>query len=1582
MTDTILPAESQQQPYYDDYDGTKGFHRILFRPGRAVQARELTQLQTILQKQIARFGTGIYTNGSIVSGGEITYQGRADQIMSLNLNSTYANTTILAAPFMFATINSTSNAVAVVLATEELNSTEPATIVIKPKSGSKVSAGDTISIVKDILFANAAYANVTAVGTASIVSINSGVYFYNGFFIAVEPQSIILDKYDDTPSFRVGLEFDETILDENSDTSLLDPAQEASNFQAPGATRYQLGLTLAKRDLSSIDDTHFIELLRVEDGVIKAQVQYPVYSDLAATMARRTFDESGNYTVRPFLVELSEHIPELIDGTVNVSVGSGTVNGTNTSFVIDTSVNSNVFINSQSSIVTAVGSNNSMTISPVLAKGAINSQALVQNPDKFSVKLSAGKAYVKGYEFETVSPTAIGLSKGRAYSNVTSYDLDSPLGNYVTITSMKGIADINNMEVFDIHVVPSSQVNLISSPLYSTTLIGNTKIRAIEYSGAANTSNALTHIYTAYLFDVNISNNTYSMNNSIGLVSHLSTVSNVYNRLLDIDISSKSNNALFGNTVMSDTAFNTLIFPFPQSTIKAGSITNVDYQYRKLVSSVSFVAGQATVTVSAPDSFVGSGTLSDAEKLTNFVLTVRDKGALPAGWSNGDIIPLTTTLGRSVTVSPITSAAINTGLANNFVCDVLYSVNITGVAPSARVKTRVSANTGNVMSGGTGTVISTTNTTVFLTNTFAQVQITNANNVNKTTGLAQKLYVADIINISKVYDFGAFNITQANLASALDVTTSFILDNGQRDGYYDHGSLSLKPGANPPTGQLLVYLDFYTHSGTSGYLTVDSYPLSTTNAGYTAIPSYTSPSTGKVYQLRDSVDWRPVRQNAVETFTLLNAKILEPGHSFISDFSYYLARIDKIVLTQDRIFKVIQGVPSLYPEVPTHDSNDMLLYTLKVPPFTFNVGDVDVRFNENKRYTMRDIGKLEKRIENLEYYTSLNLLEKDADSLVITDSAGLTRFKNGIVVDSFTGHQVGDVGSYDYYCAMDFENGELHAPFISNNTTFLVNGVTNAVNKGGQITLDYTLDDFIVQDLATDYDNVNPYNYTTWIGTLKLLPDNDTWYDTTVRPQVLVNLEGENDAWEEIGDVLSASDTRPNGFGTRYNDWQTTWSGVTGVDVQTSSSQYKQDGALYQQDTTRTTTSTTDLQTRQVTTKTVVPETITKSVGDSVVDVSVLPYIRKKDIVLFSNSVKPATVMFPFFDGVSVLGYWRQPTLLRVSFPYTGYFNSNSLTETVTSNTGGMGLVVNQPRVTSIYANTATPAFWVVNTQGAFSANDTITGVSGGTASIIEVINLSGNVASVTTNTSEVIIATNPPSATIMNLLINNIITFPKGNGLGQIRTITGYNVSTRAVSLDRALDTPLTANTVYSLGAPVSDMFGIVAGTLHIPNNTKLKFFTGTKNVRMTSSPTNSTDDIATYADGTYYAQGLMETTQQTLVSVRVPQIVTNTTGEERTVSSDVTTSDTTTQLISRDPVPVPDPVPVVVPDPPPAAQDFIQQAAPDGPLYAFENGELKPFYTSIPANLVSQQPGFNPNDAASQQAQQLALIRRLFHF
>jgi len=110
----------------------------------------------------------------------------------------------------------------------------------------------------------------------------------------------------------------------------------------------------------------------------------------------------------------------------------------------------------------------------------------------------------------------------------------------------------------------------------------------------------------------------------------------------------------------------------------------------------------------------------------------------------------------------------------------------------------------------------------------------------------------------------------------------------------------------------------------------------------------------------------------------------------------------------------------------------MTLYVLRHPPYVLNSANTQVQYINNKRYTMRDIGRIEKRVENLEYYTSLSLLEQETLSkqdLTILDSSNLARFKNGIIVDSFKGHAIADVSKNDYKAAIDPNNKEMRPTF-------------------------------------------------------------------------------------------------------------------------------------------------------------------------------------------------------------------------------------------------------------------------------------------------------------------------------------------------------------------------------------------------------------------------------------------------------------------------------------------------------------------------------------------------------------------------
>ena len=121
-----------------------------------------------------------------------------------------------------------------------------------------------------------AVVHTTAQGAA--VKIEAGTYYINGFFVDVDEQTLILDKYTNTPSYRVGLTISETFVTSTDDTTLLDNATGSSNANATGAHRFKIDLTLAKLSLTSTADASFVELIRINNGTVVNKVDSTDYS--------------------------------------------------------------------------------------------------------------------------------------------------------------------------------------------------------------------------------------------------------------------------------------------------------------------------------------------------------------------------------------------------------------------------------------------------------------------------------------------------------------------------------------------------------------------------------------------------------------------------------------------------------------------------------------------------------------------------------------------------------------------------------------------------------------------------------------------------------------------------------------------------------------------------------------------------------------------------------------------------------------------------------------------------------------------------------------------------------------------------------------------------------------------------------------------------------------------------------------------------------------------------------------------------------------------------------------------------------
>lgn len=237
--------------------------------------------------------------------------------------------------------------------------------------------------------------------------------------------------------------------------------------------------------------------------------------------------------------------------------------------------------------------------------------------------------------------------------------------------------------------------------------------------------------------------------------------------------------------------------------------------------------------------------------------------------------------------------------------------------------------------------------------------------------------------------------------------------------------------------------------------------------------------------------------------------IPKAGESTIVGYEYYLPRMDRVILTADGFFRVVQGQSSDDPKTPTIVEDSMTLATIQLPPYLYDIDDAQITLMDNKRYTMRDIGEIESRVSNLEEVTSLSILENDTKSLQIQDADGLSRFKSGFFADDFKN---GDLFDPEYTtCVVDAGIKQLTVPTsritlspqiapASSNLPKTFDYTTNyelldnfLQKTGNVVSLRYNEVNYIEQAFATGIENVNPYNIIEFIGSIRLEPSTDTW---------------------------------------------------------------------------------------------------------------------------------------------------------------------------------------------------------------------------------------------------------------------------------------------------------------------------------------------------------------------------------------------------------------------------------------------------------------------------------------------------------
>lgn len=495
----------------------------------------------------------------------------------------------------------------------------------------------------------------------------------------------------------------------------------------------------------------------------------------------------------------------------------------------------------------------------------------------------------------------------------------------------------------------------------------------------------------------------------------------------------------------------------------------------------------------------------------------------------------------------------------------------------------------------------------------------------------------EYLDVPDVYEI------ESVMLGAVDVTDKFTLVQNAKDNYYEYSYIELNDGEAPLAGTVDVSYKYWAHGNVSGNcFAVGSY----VDTAYDDYPIHVT-KNGKEYNLRDVLDFRPVKDPA-GNFTELGEYPLQGTDITIDALTVYQDRQDIVALDTSGIFHHLKGTVDKFPAIP---DTMMPLYKLSMRANTVDpVLDIDQRYVENKRYTMRDIGDLEAQIEAMEEYVTLNLLEKSLETMTVTDSAGNNRYKNGFLTDNFSDLQAAASYSKDYQCGIDQEEQELRPSFKKRDIKLQVleDKSSHYQITGDLMTLPYTDVEWHVQPYTSKTISVNPYFIYSQQGSMTLDPANDVWTDTVTEPAVQASIDTGVQALRQVASAVGVTGTF----------WGAPRTVETVLDSQFSSSQSSRTRNRRSTDQgisggtftiSRTTTATTTVTTTRrrtdkisATTTTqgmkreVEAETTKHSLGAKVKDFQLLTYTRSTDVNVYASNLRKDLKHYFFFDGVDV----------------------------------------------------------------------------------------------------------------------------------------------------------------------------------------------------------------------------------------------------------------------------------------------------------------------------------------------------------
>lgn len=1111
-------------PFFDDFQTSaknNNYHKILFIPGNAVQARELTQIQSILQEQIKRNADNVFQNGTMVVPGHVFYDNKA---VYLKISASYGNvsTSVIGASLVGKQLQGTSGVVAQVIHYEPATVTDPDTLFVK-----YVAANGTVHDFTqgEVLFSSDLNASLqilstsSAIGVGSLVTVNQGIYYINGFFVGVSTQTMVLDKYDSLPSYIAGLSFSENVVNATQDPTLYDNALGFSNYASLGAERYQINLVLTKKnidytDLPNQQALQFIPLLKVVNGNIQYLLKDTQYSQIEKMLARRTFDSSGDFIVSDFtIVPKNYRTNNRNTWTANTPYLQGDiVTNNNIAYMAlnngysGTTIPSQAYGQASDGGIYWLQTNTPEYNGGVYQSSSTTLQDHINDESKLAIQTSKGKAYVKGFEVEVQDRRTSVTSKARDITQKNNIQLFSPNGTYISITNVLGIVDTSTM----------TKVNLVGP---DSVVRGTAYATAMEYSsGTIGTSGA---IYNLYLIGVNL-NVGYDITDDIATI--VSTIGSTFSATINhytltrsgfVSVNTGSNIVTGQGTLFTQELSNGDQIQIAGVNVLIQSITNDNNMVLSTNWTASNVINNAYFSLvvdmvntgeyiqKLPNVYMRNIRLADGSIDTSYTilktisfsasgtsyassLTIPGEyfngiqGHIVVDTSNNAIINATYSLDTTSTILTIN------GLTNGHSYKMIAHVIRSGNAAREKTKTLV-----------TKTIIATSTS---ITDDFNNVISNNWNFTSPKISLT-KCDVQRVIKITMSGADGAYNATGES-----DVTSWFTLSNNNKINFYDISTIIRKTGIVAPSRALKITYEYFEHSS-GDYFSVDSYA----SIPYNRIPVETHSNV--TYNLRDCLDFRSRVEDDGLGFSGSGGNVSTPIYSsstISTSYSYYLPRIDVISLSASGQFEYFTGVSSLNPVTPTIGDGSLQLAVLNLDPYTITAGNIAVTPTLHKRYTMSDINSIDTRLSNVEQVVALNQLEAKTSNLTIYNANGLIRFKNGFVADPFTDTSVGDVTSPDFKALINTSEGTLRCNSFSEYVPLVEPiGTTNASRlssgyqvTGDWITLPYTEVALISQPLATHAENVNPFSVFSWTGLLKLTPQSDSFIDTMINKNI------------------------------------------------------------------------------------------------------------------------------------------------------------------------------------------------------------------------------------------------------------------------------------------------------------------------------------------------------------------------------------------------------------------------------------------------------------------------------------------------